>query len=149
MRCAHAAPVQADLMLSLRHPNCCAIVGVVVTPPCLVTEYLSRGSLNDVLRAARADAAVAAMLTWPLRLRMVRLRRRCCVCFAACFPLLACAPGCMRGPLGGRPGAWAPCLPPTAQHGLRGRPVPAARAGAGRRHGDGLPARPQATHRPP
>ncbi|KAL4440116.1 hypothetical protein ABPG75_003117 [Micractinium tetrahymenae] len=62
---------EADLMLSLRHPNCCAIMGVVTTPPCLVTEYLHRGSLTDVLRAARADEVAAATLTWPLRLRMV------------------------------------------------------------------------------
>ncbi|KAL4438701.1 hypothetical protein ABPG77_006305 [Micractinium sp. CCAP 211/92] len=61
---------EADLMLSLRHPNCCAIVGVVTTPPCLVTEYLSRGSLTDVLRSARADEAAARALTWPLRLQM-------------------------------------------------------------------------------
>ncbi len=59
-------------MLSLRHPNCCAIMGVVTTPPCLITEYLSRGSLTDVLRAARGDEAAARALTWPLRLQMVR-----------------------------------------------------------------------------
>lgn len=33
-------------------------------PPCLITEYCSRGSLNDVLAAARRDPALAARLTW-------------------------------------------------------------------------------------
>lgn len=28
---------EAELMLALRHPNCCSILGVCEAPPCLVT----------------------------------------------------------------------------------------------------------------
>lgn len=47
--------------------------GVCPTPPCVVTEYCARGSLNDVLRGARNVPAKAAQLDWARRLNMVRL----------------------------------------------------------------------------
>lgn len=43
-------PTQADIMFSLRHPNCVQLMGTVTSPPCLVTEYCGRGSLTDCLR---------------------------------------------------------------------------------------------------
>lgn len=42
--------MQADIMFSLRHPNCVQLMGTVTSPPCLVTEYCGRGSLTDCLR---------------------------------------------------------------------------------------------------
>lgn len=41
-------------------------------PPCIVTEYCSRGSLAEVLAAGRSasDPAAAAQLTWARRLAM-------------------------------------------------------------------------------
>ena len=48
--------VQAVIMASLRHPNVCMLLGICLDPPCLVTEWCSRGSLYDVIaRAARRD----------------------------------------------------------------------------------------------
>lgn len=40
-------------------------------PPCVVTEYCSKGSLTDVLKAARQSPAAAARLDWGRRLGMV------------------------------------------------------------------------------
>lgn len=39
-------------------------------PPAVVTEYCARGSLNDVLKRARASTSLAAQLDWPRRLNM-------------------------------------------------------------------------------
>ena len=59
------------MLASMRHPNIVAFFGVVTTPAAaIVTEYCSRGSLTAVLRAARADPAAAAGLTWGRRLGM-------------------------------------------------------------------------------
>jgi hypothetical protein len=62
---------EADLMFSLRHPNCVQLMGTCLAPPCLVTEYCSRGSLADCLRAARRSSKAAALLSWRRRLAMV------------------------------------------------------------------------------
>ncbi|PRW61246.1 Serine threonine- kinase CTR1 [Chlorella sorokiniana] len=59
---------EADVMLALRHPNCVSIMGIVASPPCLVTEYCEFGSLTAVLWAAREDQDKAAALTWGRRL---------------------------------------------------------------------------------
>ena len=59
-------------MCRLRHPNVVSFLGVCKSPPCVVTEYCSRGSLTDVLRAARPAPAAAARLDWARRLNMVR-----------------------------------------------------------------------------
>lgn len=55
-----------------RHPNVVGFLGVCPTPPCVVTEYCSRGSLSDVFRAARQQPEVAVRLDWHRRLRMVK-----------------------------------------------------------------------------
>lgn len=41
------------------------------TPPCVVTEFCSRGSLYDVLQEANSSPELANRLTWPKRLAMV------------------------------------------------------------------------------
>ncbi|KAL4422378.1 hypothetical protein ABPG75_008575 [Micractinium tetrahymenae] len=61
---------EAGLMVSLRHLNIVAYYGRCLRPPCIITEYCSRGSLACVLAAARRDAGVAAMLTWRRRLSL-------------------------------------------------------------------------------
>ncbi|KAI8475665.1 MAG: kinase-like domain-containing protein [Monoraphidium minutum] len=61
---------EVDILANLRHPNVVMFLGVVLRPPCVVTEYCSLGSLYDVLRKARRDAAFGARLTWPRRLLM-------------------------------------------------------------------------------
>lgn len=68
-----------------RHPNCVSIMGVVTSPPCLVTEYCELGSLTSLLWAAREDPEKAAALTWSRRLSMVSLE--------PCYSRQACALG--------------------------------------------------------
>lgn len=55
-------------------PACCLTprLTVMQIPPCVVTEYCSRGSLADMLRAAKQSATAAAKLDWGRRLRLVR-----------------------------------------------------------------------------
>ena len=75
MRCAGLSlPIllqEASLLASLRHPNVVNFMGVCHEPPCIVTEFCSRGSLTSVLMAAKRDEQAAAELTWPRRLAMV------------------------------------------------------------------------------
>lgn len=61
---------EAGLMAALRHPNCCALLGVCAFPPALVTELCERGSVADVLFAARQSQERAAELTVARRLKM-------------------------------------------------------------------------------
>lgn len=61
-------------MAALRHDNVARIEGICVSPPCLLTEYCAHRSLKDVLAAAAADSELAGVLTWKLRMRMVRRR---------------------------------------------------------------------------
>ncbi|GAB4823443.1 hypothetical protein N2152v2_010489 [Parachlorella kessleri] len=61
---------EASLMAALRHPNIVGFLGVCPTPPCVVSDFCSRGSLNDVLRAAKQYPAKAAQLDWVRRLNM-------------------------------------------------------------------------------
>lgn len=61
---------EAGLMASLRHPNVVLFLGVCSSPPAVVTEYCSRGSLLDVLRAAHHVEQAAQQLTWVRRLSM-------------------------------------------------------------------------------
>lgn len=58
-------------MAALRHPNIMSFLGVCPSPPCVLSEFCSRGSLADVLRAARQSPQLAAKLDWPRRLSMV------------------------------------------------------------------------------
>jgi serine/threonine protein kinase len=61
------------MMAALRHPNVVSFLGVCVSPPCVATEYCSRGSLTDVLRGAARSPQKAAQLDWARRLNMVSL----------------------------------------------------------------------------
>ncbi|EFN52529.1 hypothetical protein CHLNCDRAFT_36848 [Chlorella variabilis] len=61
---------EAGLMASLRHPNVVLFLGVCASPPAVVTEYCSRGSLLDVLRNAQCSDQAAQQLTWVRRLSM-------------------------------------------------------------------------------
>ena len=58
---------EAGMMASLRHPNVVMYLGVCMDPPCVITEYCARGSLNDVLKRARYVPALAMQLDWPRR----------------------------------------------------------------------------------
>ena len=62
---------EAGLMASVLHPNIVRFMGVTTSPACIVTEYCSRGSLYDVLKAANRSLELAAQLNWPRRLQMV------------------------------------------------------------------------------
>lgn len=68
-------------MASLRHPHVVLFLGVCYSPPAVITEFCSRGSLHDVLRGAQAQQGLAASLTWPRRLNLVRA---VCVCVCVC-----------------------------------------------------------------
>ncbi|KAI3427397.1 hypothetical protein D9Q98_010312 [Chlorella vulgaris] len=61
---------EAGMLAALRHPNIVNFLGVCHQPPCILTEYCSRGSLAEVLFKARQRPRVAAALTWPRRLAM-------------------------------------------------------------------------------
>ena len=62
-----ALNAEAGLLATMRHPNILGFVGISTSPPAIVTEFCERGSLFDVLKAARRNPA---SLPWPLRLRM-------------------------------------------------------------------------------
>ena len=90
---------EAALLASLRHPNVVNFFGICREPPCIVTEFCSRGSLSGVLANALLDPRLAAALTWERRLAMVRQPWGggvcwCCVCLHACMH--ACLPACMH-----------------------------------------------------
>lgn len=55
---------EAELMLALRHPNCCSILGVCETPPCLVTGACVRG-LTQLLTAPPTGHAPARLCCCP------------------------------------------------------------------------------------
>ena len=59
---------EVALMVNMRHPNVILFMGLCPEPPCVVTEYCSRGSLYDLLKSARGDPALAQQLDWPRRL---------------------------------------------------------------------------------
>jgi serine/threonine protein kinase len=61
---------ECGLMASLRHPNVVLFLGLCYSPPAIVTEYCSRGSLFDCLRAASQAEGAAAQLSWTRRLNM-------------------------------------------------------------------------------
>ena len=60
-----ALNAEAGLLAAMRHPNIVGFVGISTSPPAIITELCDRGSLFDVLKAARRDP-----LPWRLRLRM-------------------------------------------------------------------------------
>lgn len=59
---------EVGLMVGMRHPNVILFMGLCPEPPCVVTEYCSRGSLYDVLQAAKTDPSLARQLDWSRRL---------------------------------------------------------------------------------
>jgi len=61
---------EAGLMASLRHSNIVQFMGVCTTPPAIITEYCSAGSLRDVLSAAMTTPGVANQLLWSCRINM-------------------------------------------------------------------------------
>lgn len=52
------------MMAAMRHPNIVLYLGVCSDPPCVVTEYCARGSLNDVFKRALLNPLYAAHLDW-------------------------------------------------------------------------------------
>ncbi|KAL4855140.1 Glutamate synthase [NADH] [Chlorella vulgaris] len=61
---------EAGIMARLRHPNVVQFFGVCRTPPCLLTEYCSHGSLCSVLIKAKSDPQLAKQLNWQRCLKM-------------------------------------------------------------------------------
>ncbi|CAL5228984.1 g12220 [Coccomyxa viridis] len=61
---------EAGMMAAMRHPNVVLYLGVCLDPPCVVTEYCARGSLNDVLKRALYNPKYAEQLDWRVRLSM-------------------------------------------------------------------------------
>jgi serine/threonine protein kinase len=68
---------EAGLLASLRHPNVVSYYGICLDPPCLLTEYCAHGSLAELLARANQEAEAAAMLTWPVRLALVKRTTHC------------------------------------------------------------------------
>ena len=62
---------EASLMAEFRHPNIVQFIGVCVSPPSLITEYCSRGSLMELLRTAKTDPEKACQLSWDRRLGLL------------------------------------------------------------------------------
>jgi serine/threonine protein kinase len=58
---------EAGMMAAMRHPNVVLYLGVCLDPPCVVTEYCARGSLNDVLKRALYNSKYAEQLDWRVR----------------------------------------------------------------------------------
>ena len=73
---------EASMMVAVRHENVVRCLGICAVPPCIVTEFCPRGSLFNLLQAARGSPEVGAALGWARRLRMVvgmelQCRARC------------------------------------------------------------------------
>jgi hypothetical protein len=63
---------EAKMVAALRHPNVVLFLGYCAAPPCVMTEYCSRGSVYDLFGAACRSSEVAATLPWPRCLGLVR-----------------------------------------------------------------------------
>ena len=46
------------------------LMGLCLSPICVVTEFCARGSLTDVLRKAASDTVLARQLDWRKRITM-------------------------------------------------------------------------------
>ena len=46
------------------------LMGLCLSPICIVTEFCARGSLTDVLRKAASDTVFAQQLDWRKRIMM-------------------------------------------------------------------------------
>lgn len=85
------------MMASMRHPNVVMYLGLCMDPPCVVTEYCARGSLNDVLKRARQMPALASQLDWARRCERLCIRHGPCPCWLICMACL----GLQAGPAAG------------------------------------------------
>lgn len=54
------------IMSKLKHPNLVELLGICVTPLCMVMEFLELGSLENYLRGKKK-----VNLSWPLRVRLI------------------------------------------------------------------------------
>jgi serine/threonine protein kinase len=61
---------EVEVLASLHHPNVVLFMGVILSPPCVVTEFCPMRSLFDVLERAWHEPALAKRLNWPRRLLM-------------------------------------------------------------------------------
>jgi serine/threonine protein kinase len=56
----------------LQHKNIVQFIGICDSPPCILSEYCTHGSLSDVLRKARRGCPeTVSQLSWILRLSLV------------------------------------------------------------------------------
>lgn len=62
-------------MATLRHPNIVSFLGVCALPPCVVTEFCARGSLDALLKLASRSRQLAEQLDWERRITMVSQQR--------------------------------------------------------------------------
>ncbi|KAI7841688.1 hypothetical protein COHA_004555 [Chlorella ohadii] len=62
---------EAVLMSKIRHLNVVSFLGICCVPPCILTEYCSKGSLYDIIAEASQSAEAAAALTWPRRITIL------------------------------------------------------------------------------
>ncbi len=58
-------------MVKLRHNHIVQFYGFCASPPTILMEYCSRGSLADVLHKGLLSPLIAQRLTWRRRLGMV------------------------------------------------------------------------------
>ncbi|KAL3138899.1 hypothetical protein ABBQ32_005722 [Trebouxia sp. C0010 RCD-2024] len=61
---------EVSIMAAIRHPNVAMLMGLCLSPICVVTEFCARGSLTDVLRKAASDPVSAQQLDWRKRITM-------------------------------------------------------------------------------
>ncbi|GAB4822160.1 hypothetical protein N2152v2_009206 [Parachlorella kessleri] len=61
---------ECSKMAALRHPNVLGFLAICEKPPCVVSEFCERGSLHDILRAARTSPELCKELSWERRLKM-------------------------------------------------------------------------------
>jgi hypothetical protein len=61
---------EVEVLASLHHPNVVLFMGVILSPPCVVTEFCPMRSMFDVLERAWKEPALAKRLNWPRRLLM-------------------------------------------------------------------------------
>lgn len=58
---------EAAILASLRHPNIVQFIGVSSQPPCIVSEYVEKGNLSDLIR----NTSTSKDLSWAMLLKML------------------------------------------------------------------------------
>lgn len=58
---------ESEILSSLRHPNIVQFIGVCSQPPCIISEFVERGSLSDLIRGTRDPQE----LSWGMLLKML------------------------------------------------------------------------------